>query len=188
MAQIILTDEERKELTYIPHNITDEILLTYCAFDEDDIKNITSNRYDIYSKIGYAVQLFYIRYLGWSYSNKTRIPSKVLDFIAKQLDIAPPIQWNLKAHYKRGNTIYNQFVEICNAYGYRQFDNLDIQKVYSVIASHADVVDNRVFIVKEIISFLRKKMIILPKISTIEKWVQEVCNQSEADINSYNFV
>ena len=48
MAQIILTTEERKELTTIPYNISEEILLTYCAFDEEDIKNIVGNHKDLY--------------------------------------------------------------------------------------------------------------------------------------------
>ena len=174
MAQIILTTEERKELTTIPYNISEEILLTYCAFDEEDIKNIVGNHKDLYNRIGYAVQLFHMRYFGWSYSIQTRVPTKVLDFIVKQLDEQAPITWNFKTNYKRPNTIAAHFAKICQDYGYRQLTDEDEKRAYRIISANADVVENRVFIVKEIISSLRKELIILPKISTIEKWVQEV--------------
>lgn len=96
MAQIILTQEERKDLTQIPHYITDEELNSYCSFDEIDIRNINSHK-DFYNRMGYAVQLFHIRYLGWSYTAQTRIPSKVLDYIAKQLGEHTRI-WNFKSN------------------------------------------------------------------------------------------
>lgn len=64
MAQIILTQEEREALTTIPRNISDEDLLTFCAFDEEDILNIRYNHKGISNMIGYAVQLFHLRYLA----------------------------------------------------------------------------------------------------------------------------
>lgn len=132
--------------------------------------------------MGYAVQLFHIRYLGWSYSAQTRIPSKVLNYIAEQL--GEPIRaWNFKANYKRANTITRHFYEICKVYGYRELRKEDEANVFKMISANANVVDNRVFIVNEIISYLKSLMIILPKISTIEKWVQEVCNKNEDTIN-----
>lgn len=48
MAQIILTSEQRREITTIPYNISDDDLLTYCAFDEDDIRNITNGHKDLW--------------------------------------------------------------------------------------------------------------------------------------------
>ena len=44
MAQIILTQEERKEITCISQNISDEDLLTFCAFDEEDMHNIINHK------------------------------------------------------------------------------------------------------------------------------------------------
>lgn len=78
--------------------------------------------------LGNAVQLFHIRYLGWSYSSKTVIPSKVLDFIAKQLG-EKPRSWCFKANYKRANTIASHFYEICQDYGYRQMSKDDERNV-----------------------------------------------------------
>ena len=164
MAQIILTQEERNDLTQIPHYITDEELKSYCLFDEIDIQNINTHK-EFYNRMGYAVQLFHIRYLGWSYSAQTRIPSKVLNYIAEQL--GEPIRaWNFKANYKRANTITRHFYEICKVYGYRELRKEDEANVFKMISANANVVDNRVFIVNEIISYLKSLMIILPKIST----------------------
>lgn len=89
-TQIVLTLEQRKELTTIPDNITDDDLMTFCVFDETDRKNILGLRREFYGSIGYAVQLFCLRYTGWRYDNETQIPRKVLNFIATQLELKEP--------------------------------------------------------------------------------------------------
>lgn len=186
MSQIILTEAERRELTQIPHYMSDDDFQTFCSFDEEDIHNIVDKHRDLYNKLGYAVQLFHIRYLGWNYSPQTVVPIRLLDFIAKQLG-EKTRPWSFKSNYKRSNTISAHFYEICKNYGYRQMTQDDENNAYKIIAANADVVENRVFIVKEIISHLKKSMIILPKISTIEKWVLDVCNKKTADINRLIF-
>ena len=155
MAQIILTSEQRREITTIPYNISDDDLLTYCAFDEDDIRNITNGHKDLCNRIGYAVQLFHLRYLGWNYTLKSGIPSKVLNFIAKQINASLPRSWNFKERYKRPNTIIKHFHDICLAYGYRQMDEKDEEMAMKIISTNADVVENREFIIREIISALK---------------------------------
>ena len=182
MGQIILTQEEREELTTIPRNISDEDLLTFCAFDEEDILNIRYNHKGISNMIGYAVQLFHLRYLGWSYTKNSNIPAKVIDFIAKQIDPETLHKWH-PGTYNHKATIFDHFHEICSSYGYRQLNIADEEMAYRIIESNADVVENRKHIINEIILYLRKKLIVLPKISTIEKWVQEVCNKKERIIN-----
>lgn len=181
MAQIILTQEERKEITCISQNISDEDLLTFCAFDEEDMHNIINHK-GISNMIGYAIQLFHLRYLGWSYTKSTHVPQKVVNFIVQQIDSTSFHKWNPNL-YNRKTTIFDHFHEICNYYGYRQLSLADEEMALKIIESNADVVDNRKHIINEIILCLRKKMIVLPKISTIEKWVLEVCNKKEEYIN-----
>ena len=69
------------------------------------------------------------------------------------------------------------------AYRYRQMDEKDEEMAMKIISTNADVVENREFIIREIISALKVERIVLPKISTIEKWVQDICNRKEADLN-----
>lgn len=183
MSRIILTEDQKKEICTIPNNISDETLMTYCAFDEEDRVLIVEKHRELYNRIGFAVQLFHIRYLGWAYDHMTRIPSKVLDFIAKQLGVSKPKEWNLKANYKRRNTLNEHFREICLFYGYKQVGKEDEEYLKNLIFNNADIIENREFIIRSVIDVMRKDKYILPKISTIEKWVQEACNKKENDIN-----
>lgn len=183
MSQIILTEDQKKELEAIPYNISDETLMTYCAFDEEDRRLITERHREYYNKIGFAVQLFHIRYLGWAYDHTTRVPSKVLDFISLQLGLNKPREWNLKANYKRRNTLSEHFKEICAWYGYKQVDEESEKQIKGLISNNADVVENREYIIRGIIDSMKKAKVILPKISTIEKWVLEACNKKEKDLN-----
>lgn len=157
--------------------------MTYCAFDEEDRVLIVEKHRELYNRIGFAVQLFHIRYLGWAYDHMTRIPSKVLDFIAKQLGVSKPKEWNLKANYKRRNTLNEHFREVCLFYGYKQVGKEDEEYLKNLIFNNADIIENREFIIRSVIDVMRKDKYILPKISTIEKWVQEACNKKENDIN-----
>lgn len=52
MSQIILTEAERRDITQIPHYISDDDLLSFCAFDEEDMHNIVDRHKDLYNRLG----------------------------------------------------------------------------------------------------------------------------------------
>lgn len=91
----ILTAEERKQYMQIPSDISEWILSTYFTFSQHDIKIISRHRRD-YNRLGFAMQLSVLGYLGWHLSDIGDIPKIVLEFVAKQIGVSTE-DWKLYA-------------------------------------------------------------------------------------------
>ena len=72
---IILSQEQRKELTGIPESISDYVMAKYYILSEEDINHIQSHRRDT-NKLGFAIQLCCLKYPGWSFTSPEDIPEK----------------------------------------------------------------------------------------------------------------
>ena len=97
---IILSQEQRKELTTIPENISDYVMAKYYTLSEEDIYHIQTHRRDT-NKLGFAIQLCCIKYPGWGFTSTKAIPEKVLNYVSKQLGISPI---NIHSYGERKNT------------------------------------------------------------------------------------
>lgn len=97
---IILSQEQRKELTTIPENISDYVMAKYYTLSEEDIYHIQTHRRDT-NKLGFAIQLCCIKYPGWGFTSTKDIPEKVLNYVSKQLGISPI---NIHSYGERKNT------------------------------------------------------------------------------------
>lgn len=118
---IILSQEQRKELTTIPENISDYVMAKYYTLSEEDIYHIQTHRRDT-NKLGFAIQLCCIKYPGWGFTSTKDIPEKVLNYVSKQLGISPI---NIHSYGERKNTRTKHIEEICTWYGYRPFTNTE---------------------------------------------------------------
>ena len=113
----LLTPEERLRYTQIPSDLGEWELGTYFTLAQHDIEVIRRRRRD-YNRLGFAVQLCVLRYLGWPLSDVNDIPEKILRYIAKQLNV------NFKefsSYSQREATKYEHLDEIRKEYGYSSF-------------------------------------------------------------------
>lgn len=177
---IILSQEQRKELTTIPENISDYVMAKYYTLSEEDIYHIQTHRRDT-NKLGFAIQLCCIKYPGWGFTSTKDIPEKVLNYVSKQLGISPI---NIHSYGERKNTRTKHIEEICTWYGYRPFTNTESQALEEYIEEKAIASDEPFSLVKSGIDFLRNKKIILPGITTIERIVRKVCINIESSLFS----
>lgn len=83
----LLTPEERLQYLQIPTDLSEWELGTYFSFTQHDLDVIQRRRRD-HNRIGFAVQLCILRYLGWTLSEVKDIPAKVLQYVAKQVNVA----------------------------------------------------------------------------------------------------
>lgn len=80
----LLTPEERLQYLQIPPDLGEWELGTYFTFTQHDLEIIQQRRRD-YNRIGFAVQLCVLRYIGWTLSDVKEVPVQVLRYIAKQI-------------------------------------------------------------------------------------------------------
>lgn len=173
--EILLTDEQRLEFTQISPNISEWEMVKYYTFAENDIEIINRHRRD-YNRLGFAVQLCCLRKPGWSLVNISDIPDAVLNYIAEQLQVNPK---EFEQYSKRENTRLEHLQELREEYGYRNFTNENSKFISEYILPYAMESDNIGRLIRIAIEEMKKQMIILPGITTIEKIVNEVLQRAE---------
>lgn len=172
---ILLTEEQRKEITSIPHNISEWEIIKYYTFSDFDIEVINKHRRN-YNRLGFAIQLAVLRYPGWSINHISFIPKAIISYISEQLDIDPS---EYESYASRKNTIFEHLQEIREVYGYKNFKDNDYDKFYNILLQYAMENENPIHLINVITSLIRKENIVLPGITTIERLVNKVRIESE---------
>jgi len=83
-----LTDEQYQSYARYPDKLSQEQLDKYFYLDDKDRELINTCRRD-YNKLGYALQLTTIRFLGTFLPNPINVPNNVICYLAKQLEMEP---------------------------------------------------------------------------------------------------
>jgi len=168
--EILLTEEQRLEFTQIPQNISEWEIAKYYTFTDNDIEIINRHRRD-YNRLGFAVQLCCLRNPGWSLGNIGDIPESVLAYTAEQLQVNPK---EFDQYAQRENTRLEHLQELREVYGFRTFADSDSNFLLKYLMPHAMENDNVLRLMRIAIEELKRQMVILPGITTIEKIVNEV--------------
>ena len=94
-------------------------LARYFHFDDRDQQQITRRRTD-HTRLGFAVQLGTVRFLGTFLPDPTAVPETVVTYVAQQLGISDA---SGLTHYDTRDTHWDHAAEIQQAYGYREFQD-----------------------------------------------------------------
>ena len=113
----LLTPEERQQYLQIPSDLGEWELGTYFTLTQHDLEIIKRRRRD-YNRLGFAVQICVLRYLGWTLSDIKEIPAQILGYIARQVNADAE---SFVAYGERDATKYKHLEEIRKEYGYRTF-------------------------------------------------------------------
>lgn len=99
MSVYFLTDEQYRSYAKYPTILTQDQLDKYFYLDDKDKELIDACRRD-YNKLGYALKLTTVRFLGTFLSNPIDVPNEVVCYLAKQLAVELPVDiavtWNEK--------------------------------------------------------------------------------------------
>lgn len=115
-----LTEEQQQRYGRYPGTPTELQLDQYFHLDDVDRQLVAARRGD-YNRLGFAVQLGTVRFLGTFLSSPLAVPSIVIDYLAQQLDITDTS--SLSAYQERPQTHREHAGVIQRHYGYRDFSN-----------------------------------------------------------------
>ena len=83
-----LSQDERDRLSYFPPGISDDELIAYFTLTPEDNAVIGKQRRP-HNRLGFAILLCALRYLGFFPLDLARVPAKVIAFVAGQLELDP---------------------------------------------------------------------------------------------------
>lgn len=116
-VELLTPDQARRYGRYTEDPSADQ-LSRYFHLDDTDRQWVDLRRGD-HNRLGFALQLGTVRFLGTFLETPTDVPAVVLTYLAQQLDIADP---NCVRHYaERAPTQREHAGEIQRRYGYRDF-------------------------------------------------------------------
>ena len=173
--EILLTEEQRLEFMQISQNISEWEISKYYTFTDYDMEIINRHRRD-YNRLGFAVQLCCLRNPGWTLGSINEIPSKVLQYIAEQLQVSPK---EFEQYAQRENTRFEHLQELREEYGYRNFSEIDSSYISEYLMPFAMENDNHGRLIGIALEEIKKKMVILPGIKKKKKIVLDTIQQAD---------
>jgi TnpA family transposase len=174
----LLTPEQRLELVRIPGDLSEQELGKNFTLSDFDLDLIKIRRRD-YNRIGFAIQLCVLRFPGWSLNDVEPIPIKVLQHLARQLNVDPD---SFALYSSREATRYEHLGEIRNIYGFRNFSSSEYRTISRLLLKHAMQNGNTMYLIQTLIEELRKQKVILPGMTTIERLVWETKARAEEKV------
>ena len=168
----IFTATERASLFAIPNE--KEALIRHYTFSESDLSVIQQHRGKT-NRIGFAVQLCYMRYPGIMLGLGEPPFSPLLHFVASQLRIDVDA-WN--EYGNRAQTRREHLSELQSIFGFQIFNSKHYRSSVENLEEVARQTDNGVVLASILMQSLRSQLILIPSIGVIERLCAEAITRA----------
>jgi TnpA family transposase len=173
MAVEFLTTEQQAQYGQFSGEPNEVQLTRYFHLDETDLALISNRRGD-QNRLGFALQLTSVRFLGTFLSNVTSVPANVQAFVARQLSIENVAV--LAEYAQRETTKREHTALIRKHYGYREFSEPPWSfRLSRLLYTRAWVSDERPSLMFDFATaWLIQNKILLPGASTLVRLIAEI--------------
>ena len=171
----ILSTTEQNTLIAFP---TGDSLIQYYTLNETDLALISQRR-SLENRLGFAIQLCYMRYPGIMLSENDIPNIEIIDFIANQLSI-PSEKWVL--YGSRKNTIHEHRLELQTVFGFKSFTLSHYRKKLIMLKNMAMQTDKGILLATTLIENLHEELILLPPINVIDRLCSEAITKANRKI------
>ncbi len=166
-----LTDDEAAAYGRFAEDPSQADLERVFFLDDEDMDLVSQHRGD-HMKVGFALQLVAVRWLGTFLDNPLDVPAAVLEFVAGQLGVADPLVVN--KYGERVKTLSDHQLEILRAEGLLDFTETQEDLAAWVAARSWTSGDGPKAIFLDAITWTRERKIMLPGVSRLARLVARV--------------
>jgi len=149
-------------------------------FLDDADRALIARRRGDHTRLGFALQLTTVRYLGTFLPDPLEVPAVVLDRLAGQLQIADPSC--VKRYAERRTTPFEHRDEIKAAYGLREFSEAEAEFAQWVRSRAWNTGQGPKTMFTDGVQWLRANAVLLPGVTTLARVVARVREEATDDL------
>jgi TnpA family transposase len=177
MPVAFLTQEQRDRFGHYKGTPVHEDLERYFHLSDDDMEAIWPLRGN-HNRLGYAVQLTTLRYLGSFPNNFHEIPDVVMQTLCRQLEVQDA---DCIKHYVRNRGYERHAIEIQARYGYRIFTDTQVglrltRWLYALCWTGTDRPGD---LFRRATTWLLANKVLLPGVSVLERFISQLRSRVE---------
>lgn len=149
-----LSEADHERLNRFPEEIPSEDCFTFFLLSKDDCIEVDKQRSDS-SRLGFALQICALRYMGFVPSDLKSIAPRVLQYVAEQLDISPDTLLQYKARTRKEHLLASS-----NYTGFRRATKLDVLGLEKWLLERALEHDQPTVIFRQACEYLKQQQIL----------------------------
>jgi TnpA family transposase len=162
-----LTDAERERLRQFPAEIPPSDVIAYFTLSPADLAQVRHQRGD-HNRLGFALQLGALRYLGFSPDDLTTAPASVVASLSQQLDVRPDV---LPAYGQRAHTRRDHLQAIQAYLGFREAGPVELRALAEWLLERALEHDRPSLLFRVACEHLHAVKIVRPGVTRLERMV-----------------
>ncbi|EHL22911.1 transposase-like protein [Acidovorax sp. NO-1] len=172
----ILSAAERDNLLALPD--AKEELIRHYTFSDTDLSIIRQRRGPV-NRLGFAVQLCYLRFPGVILGVDEPPFSPLLKLVADQLKVSIE-SWD--EYGQREQTRREHLVELQTVFGFQPFTMSHYRQAVQLLTELAMQTDKGVVLASALIEHLRRQSVILPSLNAVERATAEAITRANRRI------
>lgn len=160
----LLTPSQRLQFYEVLENMDQRELARYYTITPEE-KSVINQQRGAPNRLGYAVQICYLRFPGRPLAAGESVPDLILRYIAKQVGISPEA---MKHYASRDETRREHVIKIRNQFEYHAFTIKEYRELAHWLLPTAMSTDKGIVLVESLLTEMRNRKIILPAIYALE--------------------
>jgi len=172
-----LSDVDRQRLSQFPLEISAEDTITYFTLSATDLVLLEDRRGD-HNRLGIALQLGALRYLGFCPDDLGTAPQPVVSYLAGQLTLSPTI---LAAYGQRSQTRTGHLQEVIAYLGFRMAEADDFKRLKTWLVERALEHDRPILLFQMAAERLYQAQIVRPGVTILERLVMTARDQAQTE-------
>jgi hypothetical protein len=163
----LFNDAERTRLGGFPAQVSHEDLVTFYSLTRTDRAEVNKCADDA-GRLGFALQLGTLRYLGFCPDDLGAAPATVVRFLADQLKVAPEV---LSAYGRRAQTRTDHFLAVLDHLGYRKAGSEEREQIGGWLLDRALEHDRPLLLWQLACERLAPDKVVRPGITVLERMI-----------------
>jgi hypothetical protein len=176
MPRRFLNKVERERLSQFPDEVTEVDCIVYFTLTPADKEFVGSRRGDA-NRLGVALLLCGLRYLGYFPTDVKHTPENVVVFVAEQLELSPTV---LADYAGRGETRWEHLPQVMNHLSFRRAEDDDRKSLIAWLGERALEHNRPSLLLQQACERLYQLRLVQPAITTMEELVVDARQWAEA--------